>query len=120
MEGLKARIANLEAKESKSLKEIEPTKVYTALTEGLSGDQKALFNGAIETLRGEAKSKEVNGKHPYEEMKALDAQLPRMSLVVQLIQTESIRNTPLGISDRSVESFVTNKTLVDKLLRAGS
>ncbi|QVL56192.1 MAG: hypothetical protein KFB95_03040 [Simkaniaceae bacterium] len=53
-------------------------------------------------------------------MKALDAQLPRMSLVVQLIQTESIRNTPLGISDRSVESFETNKTLVDKLLRAGS
>ncbi len=119
-EGLKARIASLEAKEGKSLKEIEPAKVYTALTEGLSGDQKELFNGAIETLRGEAKSKEVNGKQPYEDMKALDAQLPRMSLVVELIQTESIRNTPLGISDRSVEAFVTNKTLVDKLLRAGS
>lgn len=119
-EGLKARIASLEAKENKSLKEIEPDKVYAALTEGLSGENKALFDGAVESLRGEAKSKEVNGKQPYEEMKALDAQLPRMSLVVQLIQTESIQNTPLGISDRSVEAFVTNKTLVDKLLRAGS
>ena len=119
-EGLKARIASLEAKENKSLKEIEPDKVYAALTEGLSGENKALFDGAVESLRGEAKSKEVNGKQPYEEMKALDAQLPRMSLVVQLIQTESIQNTPLGISDRSVEAFVTNKTLVDKLLRANS
>jgi len=116
-DGLKARIAALEEKEDKSLEEIEPEDVYAALTEGLSDEQKALFDGEIESLRDEAKNKEILGGKPYESWKQTEVDNPARSLIVLLIDSDRIQNTPLGLSSRSPKARETNKILVDKLLR---
>jgi len=117
---LKGRIASLEEKEGKSLEKIEPAKVYTALTEELSPEKKALFDGEIESLRNEAKNKEILGGKPYENWKQTKVGNSDRSLVILLIEPKHIQNTSLGISGGSPEALETNKTLVDKLLRADS
>lgn len=90
---LERRIESLEKKEGNPLERIAPEKIYEALTQGLSAEDKKMFDDTIASLR----------------------------IMKKPIGIDRTLSTPLGLSkDYSggrVEAFTVNKILINKLLQ---